>query len=107
MHPRPDQAHKGLTPRIWHWHGYKPADVRCWLASMANGTWPVRAWRKPECPVRCGGGRRGKGCGQCTYKPIRGSGCRYLGRITPSSCYLRTYTHLLREHERYVALANS
>ena len=77
----------------------KGADVRCWLAAMANGTWPERAWRKP------------RGChprrGACTYKPIRGSGCRYLGRITPNTCYLRTYTYLLRQHERLLAYARS
>jgi len=84
-------------PRVWHWHGYKPSDVRCWLRAMANGSWPERAWRPLSCKER----RKGS----CSYKPIRGSGCRYLGRITPSPCYLRTYTILLMEHERFLALA--
>ena len=29
--PRPAQA---VSPVIWHWHGYKPEDVRCWLKSI-------------------------------------------------------------------------
>ena len=101
-HPRRWRGMDGVAvkePHIWHWHGYKGGDVQCWLDSMANGTWPLRAWRKPE------------GCqkkrGACSYKPIRGSGCRYLGRITPNNCYLRTYTYLLRQHQSLVALAQT
>jgi hypothetical protein len=82
------------SPRIWHWHGYKASDVHCWLSAMANGTWPERAWRPLDCER-----------GSCTYKPIRGSGCRYLGRISPSPCYLRTYTYLLRQADRLLELA--
>lgn len=90
-------ASRQPEPRIWHWHGYKSSDVTCWLHAMANGTWPERAWRQP---TACDGRR-----GACSYKPIRGSGCRYLGRITPSPCYLRTYTYLLMQHERLLAHA--
>ena len=86
-------------PRIWHWHGYKHTDVRCWLRAMANGSWPERAWRPPR---HCESRR-----GSCSYKPIRGSGCRYLGRITPSRCYLRTYTYLLEQHEQLLAMARA
>ena len=42
-----------------------------------------------------------------SYKPIRGSGCRYLGRITPGRCYLRTYTYLLQQHEALLQLARA
>ena len=58
----------------------------------ANGTWP---WRAPACAGR----------GRCVYKPIRAAGCRYIGAIRPSACYLRTYAYLLTMHERIVALA--
>ena len=94
-----DLAPPVTQPRLWHWHGYKSGDVQCWLDAMANGSWPERAWRKPECVGRL------RGRGACSYKPIRGSGCRYLGRISPGPCYLRTYTYLLRQSERLLALA--
>lgn len=86
-------------PRIWHWHGYKGGDVECWLRAMRNGSWPERAWRQP---TNCDGRR-----GACSYKPIRGSGCRYMGRITPSPCYLRTYTYLLTQHRSLLAYAQA
>ena len=101
LHPLPaaDEPRRPIAePRIWHWHGYKPADVRCWLTAMENGSWPERAWRRPAC--------QGTHRGSCTYKPIRGSGCRYYGRITPGKCYLRTYAYLLGEHERFLAMAS-
>ena len=82
--------HPYAEPRLWHWHGYKPADVRCWVDSIRSGAWPERAWRKPNCEGRAS---------ECAYKPIRGSGCRYLGRIRPTACYLRTYVYLLQQHE--------
>lgn len=95
-HPRrPTRAALVREPHIWHWHGYKGSDVQCWLRAMVNGTWPERAWRRPTTRA-CAGSRRGA----CAYKPIRGSGCRYLGRITPNACYLRTYTYLLTQHHR-------
>ena len=49
LHPRRYAVTQGLpqgTPRIWHWHGYKPRDVHCWLRMMSMGVWP---WRAPSC----------------------------------------------------------
>ena len=96
-------------PRIWHWHGYKPSDVQCWMDSIAQGRWPTRSWRDtPNCTkgrkAREAGAKEG---GQCLYMPIRGSGCRHLGRIRQSICYLRTYTYLLLQHRRILQIANS
>jgi len=84
-------------PRIWHWHGYKPSDVQCWLHAIRAGTWPVRAWRELE------------GChrGRCKYQPIRNSGCRSFPQIKPARCYLRTYAHLLGEHQRLLWLSHN
>jgi hypothetical protein len=76
------------APKIWHWHGYKPADVECWLASIRGGTWPAQAWRS----------RAGCARGSCRFTPIKGSGCRLFARIEPKPCYLRTYTYLLEQH---------
>ena len=42
-HPRAGRA--VARPRIWHWHGYKPQDVACWLEAMRRGSWPARGWR--------------------------------------------------------------
>ena len=30
----------------WHWHGYKPEDVQCWIDAMRDDTWPKRSWRE-------------------------------------------------------------
>ena len=59
---------------------------------MAAGLWP---WVKP-CAAKKG---------KCTYKPIRNSGCRWIGSITPSACFLRTYSYLLTQHHALVRLA--
>ncbi|KAL1498865.1 hypothetical protein AB1Y20_013389 [Prymnesium parvum] len=83
--------------RIWHWHGYKPADVRCWLDAMVSGAWPRRAWRDLDgCDGR----------GRCRYRPVKDSGCRWFSRIELAPCYLHTYVHLLLQHERFLWLAN-
>ena len=101
-HPRPEIDERGrgvhpqAEPRIWHWHGYKPGDVSCWVSAMLGGRWPERAWRKPNCQGRAS---------LCAYRPIRGSGCRHFGRIRPAMCYLRTYLYLLEEHAAFVRLA--
>ena len=108
-HPRRLRPLPWLQPRIWHWHGYKPADVACWLGSMAAGAWPLRAWRDtPGCVegarARSLGAKEG---GACLYQPIKDSGCRYLGRIRQSKCYLRTYTYLLMQHQRLLHLSRT
>ena len=87
-----------VQPRIWHWHGYKPQDVACWLEAMRRGSWPARGWCDTKVP--CNKGR-------CRWKPVRDSGCRYFGRIDMRPCYLRTYTYLLTQHHRAVAIADA
>jgi len=100
-HPKRRRPLPWREPHIWHWHGYKPADVECWIRAIADGQWPVRAWREID-------GCDTKGTSQhlCTYQPIRNSGCRHFGRILHSRCYLRTYTYLLMQHRRILRLAN-
>jgi hypothetical protein len=96
-HPKRRVPLRWHQPHIWHWHGYKPRDVRCWINAMSRGTWPLRAWRDtPGCPqgahARSVGATEG---GACLYQPIKDTGCRYLGRIKFSKCYLRTVCCLL------------
>lgn len=104
VHPWPGHPKRATPlvwhePRIWHWHGYKPGDVACWLGAMVKGAWPLRAWRATPGCARGGGG--------CNYQPIKDSGCRHLGRIGHSRCYLRTYTYLLMQHRNILKLAES
>lgn len=85
---------------MWHWHGYKPEDVECWIDAMRAGTWPQRSWREQggdACYVTTKAGNRILR-GACKMKPIIDSPCRYLGRIEPGHCFLRTYTYLLAQH---------
>ena len=101
-HPRRARPLRWKEPHIWHWHGYKPADVVCWLRAIAEGTWPLRAWHElPGCDPN-GANRH-----TCMYQPIKDSGCRFFGRIQHSRCYLRTYTYLLMQHRRFLRLAAS
>lgn len=107
-HPRRRVPLPWHEPRIWHWHGYKPSDVACWMRSIAEGTWPLRAWRDtPGCArgdsARLKGAKEGGGC---LFQPIRDSGCRHLGRIRLSKCYLRTYTYLFEQHRKLLRIAN-
>lgn len=95
-HPRAGRA--VARPRIWHWHGYKPQDVACWLEAMRRGSWPARGWRDTKVPCRRG---------RCRWKPVIASGCRYFGRIDMRPCYLRTYVHLLVQHHRAIAIAEA
>ena len=87
-----------VLTRIWHWHGYKPDDVRCWLEAIRVGRWPLRAWRSLD---GC------NGQGRCSYRPVKNSGCHWFGRIDLAPCYLRTYTHLLVQHRRLLWLSDS
>ena len=97
-HPRkPSAGGEHVEPKLWHWHGYKPSDVDCWLNAIESGAWPERSWRAlPNC-------KRGR----CKWKPIVGSGCRYFGRITMKPCYLRTYVYMLAQHRKLLELADS
>ena len=88
MHPlHPQQLgsdHAPVAPHIWHWHGYKPHDVACWMDAIEGGAWPSRAWQD---------------------LPVQGSGCRYFDAITMGSCYLRTYAFLLTQHQLLLRFA--
>ena len=97
-HPqKPSAGGEHVEPKLWHWHGYKPSDVDCWLNAIESGAWPERSWRAlPNC-------KRGR----CKWKPIVGSGCRYFGRITMKPCYLRTYVYMLAQHRKLLELADS
>ena len=106
IHPR---KRADQPPRMWHWHGYKPEDVECWIDAMRDGTWPKRSWREQggdACYVTTKAGNRILR-GACKMKPIIDSPCRYLGRIEPGHCFLRTYTYLLAQHRALLAWGRS
>lgn len=96
-HPKLKVYTPDVEPRLWHWHGYKPADVECWLNAIRSGAWPERAWRDTE--PNCNRGR-------CRFTPIVGSGCRVMSVLKPRPCYLRTYTHLLAQHQKLLYVAD-
>ena len=77
-----------------------PPLVHRWIDAMRDGTWPKRSWREQggdACYVTTKAGNRILR-GACKMKPIIDSPCRYLGRIEPGHCFLRTYTYLLAQH---------
>ena len=76
---------------------------------MRDGTWPKRSWREQggdACYVTTKAGNRILR-GACKMKPIIDSPCRYLGRIEPGHCFLRTYTYLLAQHRALLAWGRS
>jgi len=80
---------------LWHWHGYKPADVRCWIEAAAAGKWAPH-WR-PNASHRL-------------MHNIKwaGTACRWfaaIGQLRP--CAQVTYAHLWHEYERLLALADA
>ena len=89
-------------PSIWHWAGYKPQDVRCWLSTMRDGNWPERSWRNGAPPFSALPEETSCRTGSCRWKPVLGSGCRFYSALAPlmqqTPCYLRTYAYLLDEH---------
>ena len=96
-HPKLKSYDPADEPRIWHWHGYKPVDVQCWLRAIRTGSWPERSWHDTE--ANCTRGR-------CRYTPILGSGCRHFSILKPRPCFLRSYTHLLAQHRRLLHIAD-
>ena len=58
---------------IWHFHGYKPWDVKCWFMTIQKGQ---RDWRDR---------------------------CRWHKFISPGPCFLLTYAHLLESWSMILA----
>ena len=98
-----------FAPSIWHWAGYKPNDVQCWLRAMRSGKWPERAWRNAAPPHAALPQQSSCTRRQCHWKPILGTPCRFYAALAPlikrNPCYLRTYVHLLAEHKRLLHMA--
>lgn len=78
-----------VQPFIWHWHGFKPYDVACWLGQLEGGGWDLDA------DVKTALATAGK------------HGCRGLlnGRMGMHECSLATYLDLFAAHERLLGIA--
>ena len=85
--------HEPGRSNIWHWHGYKPQDVRCWHAKpelRRRQTLPS-AWQSP--------GRRSSSSSKSSTSSTS-SECRVFDAIVPTSrCAWHTYTQLLDRHD--------
>ncbi|KAL1526043.1 hypothetical protein AB1Y20_020864 [Prymnesium parvum] len=86
IEPSARDSSRIIHPHIWHWHGYKPHDVSCWMSAIQSGKWPAESWLD---------------------HPVRGTGCRYFDAISMGSCYLRTYVYLLVQHKELIRFAST
>ena len=99
---------KGATPHgphIWHWHGFKAADVECWLARIGKDGVPCA----PSSSAGDSCQRLSPAQNISSLALIKGSSCpqftilnRFLG-----GCALRTYVYLLGEFLRFTSLAGA
>ena len=52
-HPRkPSAGGEHVEPKLWHWHGYKPSDVDCWLNAIESGAWRAQLARAAQLQAR-------------------------------------------------------
>ncbi|KAJ1461654.1 hypothetical protein M885DRAFT_506711 [Pelagophyceae sp. CCMP2097] len=82
----------GVSPYIWHWHGYKPYDVECWLGLLERGTWVHTNTVAQE------------------LKASAKKGCRGLinGRMAwMHECSLSLYLTLYSHYERLLLMADA
>ena len=81
----------GVQPFVWHWHGFKPYDVQCWLGLLETSRWNLTT------DIKTGLQNSGK------------MGCRGLlnGRMGMHECSLATYLDLYAAHERLLVIADA
>lgn len=81
-----------VQPFVWHWHGFKPYDVRCWLDRLESGAWDLDLDVKSSLQAA---GKHGS--------------CRGLlnGRMGMHECSLATYLDLFAAHERLLVIADA
>lgn len=79
-------------PFVWHWHGFKPYDVQCWLRYLDSGAWDLE-----ELTIRDG------------LQETKKGGCRGLlnPRMQMHECSLAAYLDLLAANERLLAIADA
>jgi len=79
---------------IWHWHGYKADQIRCFFDRIADGAWDVT-----------GDTERGPAEAQVPgCHVVRGSG-QFPHALR--NCYLVTYAWMLTQHERLQQIART
>ena len=99
-------------PRLWHWHGYKARDVRCWLRGVGEQGEVCTRGNHSDEPVAQGVcGRRIDGRSAATSvarRFIGGAGCERRQPVHKrwSACAFHTYAYLLHEHLRLQWLAD-
>jgi len=79
---------------VWHWHGYKADQIRCFFDRIADGSWDVTK-NTDNGPLQ----QQVPGCAI-----VKGSGA--FPRAM-KGCYLVTYAWMLTQHERLQQIARS
>lgn len=84
---RPDAQ----TPYVWHWHGFKPYDVKCWLEVLIEGDWNL------------------KGDVRTQISRSKSHGCRGLlnTRMSFPDCSLALYLELYANYLRLLLVADN
>ena len=79
-------------PYLWHWHGFTPYDVACWLGVLEKGNWSF------EEPVR-----------DAIQRTKKKKFCRGLlgPRMVVHECSLAMYLDLYAAHRRLLAIADA
>mmetsp|Transcript_6164 Transcript_6164/g.7886 ORF Transcript_6164/g.7886 Transcript_6164/m.7886 type:complete len:252 (-) Transcript_6164:241-996(-) len=77
-------------PIVWHWHGFKPYDVQCWLEQLQNGNWHLKD------DIRS------------LIQHSKRRGCRGLvnHRMSFPECSLHLYLLLYSSYQRLLVIAN-
>lgn len=86
-------------PVIWHWHGYKPYDVQCWLDNLDNGKLDLRRDHVNASVTIEAMLRASKTKGNC-----RGS---LNARLALPECSLYLYLSLLAHYYHLLQIADS
>ena len=98
------QLHSDLRPIIWHWHGYKPYDVQCWLDGLISGRVELPGPSVSSEPLPHGGGGL-----NTMLRSSKSAGCR--GSLNPRlalpECSLHLYLRLLSHYYHLLHLAEN
>ena len=83
---------------VWHWHGWKPYDIECWVDLMTRGEWPSGERLQEVAKA-----------GDWGLKVAAEQGCRgkLAPRLLPHKCFLKSYALLLSHHRRLIQMAET
>ena len=94
------RAFAAVMPRalVWHWHGWKPYDIECWVDLMTRGEWPSGERLQEVAKA-----------GDWGLKVAAEQGCRgkLAPRLLPHKCFLKSYALLLSHHRRLIRMAET